>query len=193
MNNTDMYPTPLDEIRELLQAFQEGYTRRDITQVDRFMELFTAEAEIIGTNGVRPGLDEWYMDRLSARELVQADWEGWGDLRLDWDTVSIHRQGFVGWVAAAATVTETIGAEHYASHLESVKKFIEDSDLSAEQKLLYILRGGTNTLYELRRGEKFVWSLRLTAVVVREASRWKFAQMNFSFPTIYFPDVRLME
>jgi hypothetical protein len=193
MNNTDMYPTPLDEIRELLQAFQEGYTRRDTAQVDRFMELFAAEAEIIGTNGVRPGLDEWYMDRLSARELVQADWEGWGDLRLDWDTISIHRQGFVGWVAGAATVTQTIGAENYASYLESVKKLIENSDLSPEQKLLYILRGGTNTLYELRRGEKFVWSLRLTAVVVREASRWKFAQMNFSFPTIYFPDVRLMD
>ena len=41
--------------------------------------------------------------------------------------------------------------------------------------------------------EKFVWALRFTAVVVREADGWKFAQMNFSFPTIYFPDVRLME
>jgi hypothetical protein len=65
--------------------------------------------------------------------------------------------------------------------------------LSAEQKLLNILRGGTNTIFELRRGEKFVWALRFTAVVVREADGWKFAQMNFSFPTIYFPDVRLFE
>jgi hypothetical protein len=22
---------------------------------------------------------------------------------------------------------------------------------------------------------------------------WKFAQMNFSFPTVYFPDVRIIE
>ena len=193
MNQSDNYPTPLDEIRSLLQAFQEGYTRRDVTQVDRFMELFTPEAEVIGTNGVRPGVDEWYTDRASARELVHGDWQGWGDLRLDWDSVSLNRRGFVGWVAAAGTVTQTIGSENYASYLEFVKKFMEDSDLSAEQKLLYILRGGTNTLYELRRGEKFVWPLRLTAVVVREGNRWKFAQMNFSFPTIYFPDVRLME
>jgi hypothetical protein len=77
--------------------------------------------------------------------------------------------------------------------LEFVKRFIETSSLPAEQKLHFILRGGTNTVYELRRGEKFVWALRLTAVVVREADGWKFAQVNFSFPTIYFPDVRIVE
>jgi len=99
----------------------------------------------------------------------------------------------VGWVAASAIVTQTIGAENYASYLEFIKKFLDTSKLSAEQKLLYILRGGTNTVYELHRGETFVWALRFTAVVLREADTWKFAQMNFSFPTVYFPDVRLME
>jgi ketosteroid isomerase-like protein len=184
---------PDDEIRSLLQTFQDGYTLRDVTQIDSFMELFTADAEVIGTNGVKPGVDEWYVDRASARELVAGDWQDWGDLRLDLASMSIHSRGDVGWVAASATVTKTIGAENYASFLEFIKTFMDDPNLSAEQKLLHILRGGTNTLYELRRGEKFVWALRFTAVVVRQADGWKFAQMNFSFPTIYFPDVRLME
>jgi hypothetical protein len=157
------------------------------------MELFTTDAEVIGTNGVKPGVDEWYMDRLSARELVAGDWEGWGDLRLDLDSSSIHSRGEVGWIAAPATVTQIIGEENYASYLEFVRKYLDRTDISAEQKLLNILRGGTNTVYELRRGEKFVWALRFTAVVVRGADGWKFAQMNFSFPTVYFPDVRLME
>jgi hypothetical protein len=182
-----------EEIRLLLERFQEGYTRRDVSQTDAFMELLTADAEVIGTNGVRPASGEWYMDRASARELVEGDWEGWGDLRLDLDSMSIHSRGEVGWVAAPATVTKMIGSENYASYLEFVKSFIDDPALNAEQKLLHILRGGTNTLYELRRGEKFVWALRFTAVIVREAKGWKFAQMNFSFPTIYFPDVRLMD
>jgi hypothetical protein len=77
--------------------------------------------------------------------------------------------------------------------LDYVRNYIDRQDLPAEQKLLNILRGGTNTVFELRRGEKFVWALRFTAVVVREAVGWKFAQMNFSFPTIYFPDVRVLE
>ena len=179
------------EIRALLETFQDGYTRRDPARVDAFMELFTADAEVIGTNGIRPCVDEWYTDRASARELVAGDWRDWGDLRLDLASASIHSRGEVGWVAVSATVTKTIGAENYESYLGFVKTFIDNPTLSAEQKLLHILRGGTNTVYELRRGETFVWALRFTAVVVREADGWKFAQMNFSFPTIYFPDVRL--
>ena len=184
---------PRDEIRALLQSFQDGYFLRDLSQLDPFMELFTLDAEVIGTNGIKPGIDEWFIDRGSARELVEGDWLDWGDLRLDLESMSIHYQANVGWVAAAATVTKIIGTENYDSYLEFVRKFLDNSKLPAEQKLHYILRGGTNTIYELHRGEKFVWALRFTAVVIHEAEGWKFAQMNFSFPTIYFPDVRLME
>ncbi len=181
------------EIRQLLNLFQSGYTKRDLTQVDQFMTLFTADAEIIGTNGVRPGVDEWYTDRNSARELVASDWEGWGDLSLDLDAASIKVRGDVGWIAASATVSQTIGEENYQSFLNFIKDYIEKSPLPAEQKLHFILRGGTNTVYELRRGEKFVWALRLTAVVVHEPDGWKFSQMNFSFPTVFFPDVRIID
>jgi hypothetical protein len=67
--------TAQDEICALLQAFQDGYFRRDVTQVDSFMELFTADTEVIGTNGIKPGVDEWFLDRASARELL---WRGIG-------------------------------------------------------------------------------------------------------------------
>ena len=180
------------EIRALLNAFQDGYTQRDLSQVDAFLDLFTEDIEVIGTNGVKPGVDEWYLDRASARELVHGDWEGWGDLRLDLASTSIHIRGDVGWIAASATVSQTIGAENYESYLNFVRRFLDESTLPAQQKLHYILRGGTNTVYEISRGDKFVWPLRLTAVVVREASAWKFAQLNFSFPTVYFPDVRIL-
>lgn len=132
--------TPQDEIRSLMQAFQEGYTDRDLTQVDSFMELFTIDAEVIGTNGQKPGVDEWYMDRASARELVYGDWEDLGDLRLDLDHMSVHSCGDVGWVAASATVTRRIGAENYESYLDYVKNYIDQPDLTAEQKLLNVLR-----------------------------------------------------
>src|SRR5512145_3516673 len=98
-----------EEIRQLMHVFQEGYIHRDVTKADAFMELFTADTEVIGTNGVKPNEGEWYMDRASSRELVVGDWEGWGDLRLDLEGMSVYSRGDVGWVAAAATVTKTIG------------------------------------------------------------------------------------
>lgn len=184
--------TAEQEIRALLDAFQQGYIQRDLAQVDAFLDLFSEDIEVIGTNGQRPGVDEWYLDRASARELVHGDWEGWGDLRLDLASISIRARGDVGWIAASATVSQTIGTENYESYLDFVRKFLDESTLPAQQKLHYILRGGANTVYEISRGDKFVWPLRLTAVVVREASGWKFAQLNFSFPTVYFPDVRIL-
>jgi hypothetical protein len=184
--------TAESEIRTLLQTFQDGYTRRDLAQVDAFMELFTPDVEVIGTNGVKPGVDEWYMERETARQIVQGDWETWGDLRLDLESASIHARGETGWIAAFATVTKTIGAENYAAYLNFVRELIDEPGLSAEQKLHDILRGGTNTVYELRRGEKFIWPLRFTAVVVRQPGGWKFAQVSFSFPTVHFPDVRII-
>jgi hypothetical protein len=177
----------------LLNAFQDGYAHRDLSRVDVFMELFLPDAEVIGTNGIKPGVDEWYTDRENVRELVQGDWECWGDFRLDLESASIHAIGDVGWIATSAIVTQTIGDENYAAYLEYIQTYIEEPGISAEQKLHYILRGGMNTVYELRRGEKFTWPLRFTAVVVHQPDGWKFAQLNFSFPTIYFPDVRIME
>lgn len=179
------------EIFNLLLAFQDGYTKRDVQKVDEFLELFTPDVEVIGTNGVKPGVDEWYVDRAAARELVEGDWESWGDLKIDLENASIKYSGDVGWIAAAATVSTSIGEENYESFLQFIRKYIDNSTLPAEQKLHFILRGGTNTVYEIRRGEHFVWPLRFTAVAVKDAGTWKFTQVNFSFPTVYFPDVRV--
>jgi hypothetical protein len=182
------------EIHAILQQFQEGYTRRDIGQVPTFMELFLADAEVIGTNGFRPGADEWFLDRVGAADLVAGDWESWGDLRLDLAAASIHTNGKdAAWVAIPATVTTFIGKDNYDSYLNFVMHYLETSPLSAEQKLHNILRGGTNTIFEVERGEKFVWPVRITASLLRVNSGWKFAQMHFSFPTIYFPDVRVFD
>lgn len=182
---------PEDEIRRLLQRFQDGYARRDASQLEPFMALFMEDAEVIGTNGIEPGVEEWYLGRDAARDLVAGDWDSWGHLLLHLAGASIRVRGEVGWIAAAGTVTQTIGPENYADFLAHVKAFIDGADLPAEQKLHYILRGGANTVYELGRGERFVWPLRLTAVVIRQSDGWKFGQLHFAYPTIYFPDVRV--
>jgi len=184
---------PLQEIRSLLNKFKDGYTHRNVAQLDAFMDLFTPDTEVIGTNGVKPGVDEWYTNRDTASKMIKRDWERWGDLKLEVESASIRIEGKVGWIAASATVTKIIGYENYAELLEYIKEYIETSKLPAEQKLHFILREGINTVYELRRGEKFVWPLRFTAVVVSGEGGWKFAQVNFSFPTVGDPDVRIVD
>ncbi|MCU0485884.1 MAG: nuclear transport factor 2 family protein [Anaerolineales bacterium] len=186
---------PTEQVRLVLQKFQDYYTRRDPAWLDSFLELLaTDDLEVIGTNGVRPGKDEWYLGREAAREIFLGDWQSWGDLRLDVPGARIRVNGKIAWLSATATVSMTIRAEqNYADFLAFIQKHLETSPASAEEKLLYILRGGSNTLYELRRGEQFVWPLRFTAVLALHGGEWKFQQMQFSFPTTYFPDVRILE
>ncbi len=182
----------IEQIRSVLQRFQDGYTQRDLSRVDEVMALFADGAEVIGTNGTQPGEGEWYMDKSGARGLVAGDWEGWGDVRLDVAGAHIEVRGEVGWLTAYGTVTQIIrAAENYANYLQRIKEMIDQDGPSAEDKLLDILRGGSNTVYELRRGEQFVWPLRFTAVLVRQGAEWLFVQMQFSFPTTRFPDERL--
>lgn len=179
-------------IREILEKFQSGYIDRDVSKLDVFMEIFAEGVEVIGTNGSFPGKEEWYLNRAGARDLVKGDWEDWGDLRLNFDELKINVRDDIGWISIPATVTKYIGEENYQAYLDYVKDYIETSEASAKQKLHNILRGGTNTVFELNRGEKFVWPLRITAVLALEGECWKIHQMCFSFSTIYFPDVRLV-
>ena len=53
----------IEQVRATLQRFQDGYTLRDVSRIDEFMTLFADDAEVIGTNGIRPGVSEWYMDK----------------------------------------------------------------------------------------------------------------------------------
>ncbi|MFN8596125.1 MAG: hypothetical protein U0559_08075 [Anaerolineae bacterium] len=60
----------IDQIRSTLQHFQDGYTRRDVSRVDEIMTLFADDAEVIGTNGSRPG-GRMVPDKAGARGLVK--------------------------------------------------------------------------------------------------------------------------
>lgn len=183
----------IEEVRQVLLRFQGYYTLRDPGQLEPFLEMLADDdLEVIGTNGLRPAEGEWYLGKASARQIFLADWQNWGDLRLDVPATRIRVNGDTAWLSANGTVSMTILAgQNYADYLAFVRRYLDEDGASAEEKLLYILRGGSNTLYELRRGEKFCWLLRFTAVLVHQESVWKFQQMQFSFPTLYFPDARI--
>lgn len=183
-----------DEVRRVLYAFQDGYTARDPDRLDDVMRLFVPEdeLEVIGTGAAAVEGFEWCLGHQQAREIVEGDWEGWGDVRLDVEGARIHVLGEAAWLATSATVTMDLSrAEVIEGFLAGCRDVLDGEEWSAEQKLTYLLRGGTNTLHELGRGEHFVWPLRFTAVLVHRDERWLFHQMQFSFPTTRFPDERV--
>lgn len=183
------------EVRAVLRRFQEYYTRRDPALADECLDLFAQEegVELIGTGGVRPGLDEWYLDRDGVRKLLVDDWQTWGDLALDVAGARITCRGEVAWLACAGTVSMRIERDQcLRDYLAGLPARAEQPGRAPADTLLYILRGGINTLYQFEMGEQFVWPLRFSAVLVHTPQGWKFHQMQFSHPNAFFPDLRVV-
>ncbi len=90
-----------EAVRSALQKFQDGYTARDVTQVDSFMELFikSDEIELVGVGATKRGGDEWFQGWQAIREIVEGDWTYWGDVRLDVAGAKITVAGDVAWLS----------------------------------------------------------------------------------------------
>ena len=181
------------EIRETLLKFQDGYERRDPALMEDFRKLFVPgdELEVIGTGAVTPGEDEWCLGLESSCDLFTNDWEAWGDLKLDVEDAHVSSLGDVAWLATTGTVKMAMDPEEtYTDYLDYIQGVAVDEDRDPKQRLIEILRGGSNTLFEAERGREYIWPLRFTAVLVRREGIWLFAQIQFSFATTRFPDVR---
>jgi hypothetical protein len=186
----------IDEVRSLLQMFQDGYTQRDPANLDSFMELFVGsdELEVIGTNAVKPGDVEWCLGLQPTRELVESDWEHWGDVTYDVQGAHITVRGDVAWLATTGTVRDSIPeSEVYNGYLDFVKRILEGEDSDEKAKMLDILRLGNELLPGIFQGEEYIWPFRFTALAVKDDGQWRFQQMQFAFPTTRSPDVRVSD
>lgn len=188
-----MNAAAIQAVRDTLQLFQDGYTRRETGTLDEFRALFVADddLEVIGTGGIDPGGDEWCLGTDAALDLVKNDWEGWGDLLLAVADARIHVVGEVAWLATTGTVTMDLEPQDtYRDFLAYLRETNLEDEQDPRARLLEILRGAANTIFEAERGKRYHWPLRFSAVLVRQEAHWLFHQVQFSFATTRFPDVR---
>lgn len=183
-----------DDVRALLQKFQDGYSRRDPANLDVVMALFgpDEEIEVIGTNAVKPGDREWCRGKTAVRNLIQGDWEHWGDVVYDVQGAQIFVKGDVAWLATTGTITDVITADYkYEGFVGFAKAVLDDDEDSAKSKLLDITSLGNSLIASLHLPETCVWPFRFTAVAVKNDLQWRFHQMQFSFATTGAPDERI--
>ena len=84
-----------------LQKFQDGYSKRDVSQAESFMTaLYSASNTLI--LGTMPR--EIFIGYNEATRLVKSDWESWGDCRFVIDSASISSSGDVAWFSTGGYV-----------------------------------------------------------------------------------------
>lgn len=91
-----------NEILMQLHKFQDGYSKREVKQVEPFMHALYSKENIL-VIGTMPR--EIFIGYDRATELVKSDWESWGDCRFAMDSANISSTGYVAWVSARGYVT----------------------------------------------------------------------------------------
>jgi len=84
--------TEINEVREVLTNFQNGYTNRDTLQIDEFLQMFSDDIVYIGIAS-----HEFFNGKESVRKLTIWDWVNWFDLKIPVDEVDIRAANNVAW------------------------------------------------------------------------------------------------
>lgn len=175
----------ISEVRSALQKFQDGYTSRDVTRLDKFMQLFVQDdnIEMIGIGASKRSENEWFEGLDRVRYIVEGDWTYWGDVNLDVDGAKITVRGDTAWLSTTGTVTQTKAFDTAIQfHLDDMKAIFDKDDLSADEKLIEATHYGMRRLRERSKGLGHSWPFTFTAVLVKDESDWQFHTIHWAMP-----------
>ena len=174
-----------DQVRQVLQRFQDGYTARDVSKLDAFMALIVRgdEAEMIGIGASSRGGAEWFQGADQIREIIESDWTYWGDVQIDVESAKIAVIGEVAWLSTSGELSQTqTFDEAMAFYLEQMRGLLEDESVDLDERLMEATHFGMRRLRERHKGKGHSWPFVLTAVLVRDGGEWRFHTIHWSMP-----------
>lgn len=180
-----MYDKNPTSVRTALQNFQDGYTARDISKLDEFMQLFLQDEgiEMIGIGASKRAENEWFEGLERVREIVEGDWKYWGDVKFDVEGAKITVRGEAAWLSTTGTITQTKAFDTAIQfHLDDMKAIFDKDELSADEKLMEATHYGMRRLRERAKGLGHSWPLTFTAVLIRDGSDWRFHTLHWAMP-----------
>ena len=175
----------IQEVRSVLQNFQDGYITRDKSKLDEFMKLFapTNAIELIGVGASERGGNEWFNGHASIRDIIDGDWTYWGAVDIDVDGTQVTVSGETAWFSATGTLTSGDEYEEaYPFYLEQMCDLLMDESKSLYDRLTDATHFGVRRLRDRMRGKGAKWPFVITAVLVKTDGKWGFHTIHWSFP-----------
>ncbi len=178
----------IHNVRLVMQKFQDAYKARDISRLDETMALFAPrqDLEMIGVGASERTGNEWFMGLESIREIIQGDWEYWGDVVFDVEgaKITVHRD--VAWLSTTGKVVQT-GAFDKAMpfYVQQMKEFlekVETDNADPDAAMMEATHFGMRRLRERAKGVGHAWPLVFTAVLIRGEQGWQFHTLHWSMP-----------
>lgn len=169
-----------NKLKDVFAKFQEGYTKRDTTLVEKFTtDLCAKDISIIGT-----GEDEWFQGIDAAKNLFKNDWAYWLQLKLDTANINIITSNNVAFFKVHGTVSiafpdkETAYTFAFGQLQQSINR-----EKTNKRKVLAYSNEASNFIQQIESGGlEITYSLRLSGALVKQNNKWLFKQLVFSFP-----------
>jgi hypothetical protein len=174
-----------EEVRNVLQQFQDGYKERDMDQLDAFIELFVQDpdVELIGIGASERGGVEWFEGVDKVKEIIQSDWEYWGDVQIDVAGAKINVNGEIAWLTTTGTLEQNDTFDKAMTfYLNQMKEILEAESKDSDEKLLEATHFGLRRLRERLKGVGHKWPFVISAVLQKEAGKWRFHTIHWSMP-----------
>lgn len=186
-----------NELREVLNIFEQAYIERDVSKIDNFMEtLFDKEENVIV---VGTSCGELCLGYEEVKELFLGDWEYWGDLRIKDDETTIVPLGNTALIHTTGTIKYSFNSKSdtYTRYLGYIKAYFDgvssNSKKANKVKITEINWTLCHLLNQRNSVERdYLWDLGISLVLIKKETRWIIRQMQFSLPVVgHMPDVRI--
>lgn len=186
-----------NDLRKVLNIFEEAYIQRDVSKVDSFMDALFDKDENVIVVGTSCG--ELCLGYKEVKDIFLSDWKYWGDLRINADEATIIPLGNTALIHTTGSIKYSFYSndETYTRHLGYIKQYFDGVSFDCKKPVKVKLTEINWKLCHLLNkwdGEErhYLWDLRISFVLVKKESRWIIRQLQFSLPVVgYMPDVRI--
>jgi hypothetical protein len=180
-----------DEIIDVLQKFQNGYTERKLESVPLFMEELFSDRNDLSVLGTATG--EIFLGYDEVKQLIKDDWEGWGDLYIDCQNAVISIDDETALFSTNGTVKYNFehSQERDNGYVNFIRTITGDNESTQKQKITFI-NWVLALTYHQRKDQvrEYFWPLILSGILVKEEGNWKIVSLHFSIKMPNFPDER---
>ncbi|WP_346900127.1 hypothetical protein [Clostridium sp. UBA7503] len=185
-----------NEFMEVLNIFNEAYVKRDINEIDSFMDKLFDKDESVTIVGTCD--DEWCIGYEEVKDIFLSDWEYWGDLRVIADEATVIELENTAIIYTPATVKYSFNSrsDTYTRYLGYIKEYFDEgSDESKKSNKVKLTEINWTLCHLLNQRDNierdYLWDIRISFILIKKENRWIIKHMQFSLPVVgHLPDVR---
>lgn len=179
----------IEEIKNVLQVFQDGYTKRNLDYVDEYIKkvfLLDEELVVIGTDA-----EELCLGIEATKGIIESDWKYWGDFKFNVDDALICVNGDIAYFTTKAILHRVVSNQTILDWISGSTKYTFESDMAPKQRLMAALYNILDLLYENEKGEVYITPMRFSGVLVKKDGRWLIYHLQYSDYADGMPGVRI--